>query len=45
MSAHRHELRIRHGGVDVQRHAFNAHDPTYVDEACDGWFRAVLGES
>jgi len=44
VNAHRHELRIRYGEVDMQRHAFNAHYLTYVDEACDGWFRAVLGE-
>ena len=44
MSLYRHEIRIRYGEVDMQRHAFNAHYLTYVDEACDGWFRAVLGD-
>jgi len=42
--AYRHEIRVRYGEVDMQRHVFNAHYLTYVDEACDAWFLAVLGD-
>ena len=41
---HRHEIRVRYGEVDMQHHVFNAHYLTYVDEACDAWFRRALGE-
>ena len=41
---YRHELRVRYGEVDMQRHAFNAHYLTYVDDACDAWFRSALGD-
>jgi acyl-CoA thioester hydrolase len=40
----RHQLRVRYGEVDMQEVVFNAHYLTYVDEAFDAWFRAVLGE-
>lgn len=42
--AYRHEIRVRYGEVDMQRHVFNAHYLTYVDEACDAWMRARLGD-
>lgn len=42
--AFRHEIRVRYGEVDMQRHVFNAHYLTYVDDACDAWFRAALGD-
>lgn len=41
----RHTLRVRYGEVDMQRHVFNAHYLTYVDEAWDAWLRQVLGDS
>jgi acyl-CoA thioester hydrolase len=41
---YRHELRIRYGEVDMQRHVFNAHYLTYVDDALDGWLRSGLGD-
>jgi YbgC/YbaW family acyl-CoA thioester hydrolase len=41
---YRHELRVRYGEVDMQRHVFNAHYLAYVDDACDTWFRSVLGD-
>lgn len=44
MTTFRHEIRVRYGEVDVQRHVFNAHYLTYVDDACDAWFRATLGD-
>jgi acyl-CoA thioester hydrolase len=44
-SSFRHELRIRYGEVDMQRHVFNAHYLAYVDDAADGWFRDALGDS
>jgi YbgC/YbaW family acyl-CoA thioester hydrolase len=45
MSArYRHELRVRYGEVDMQRHVFNAHYLAYVDDACDTWFRSVFGD-
>lgn len=44
-TAYRHEIRVRYGEVDMQRHVFNAHYLTYVDEACDAWMRARLGEN
>jgi len=40
----RHELRVRYAEVDMQRVVFNAHYLTYVDDACDGWMRAALGD-
>ena len=40
----RHELRVRYHEVDMQRIVFNAHYLSYVDEACDRWFREALGE-
>ena len=39
----RHELQVRYHEVDMQRIVFNAHYLAYVDEACDRWFRTVLG--
>ena len=39
----RHEIRVRYGEVDMQRHVFNAHYLTYVDDACDAWFRDAIG--
>jgi acyl-CoA thioester hydrolase len=42
--AYRHEIRVRYGEVDMQRHVFNAHYLTYVDDACDAWLRSVLGD-
>jgi acyl-CoA thioester hydrolase len=39
----RHEIRVRYHEVDMQKVVFNAHYLAYVDEACDGWFRAELG--
>jgi acyl-CoA thioester hydrolase len=44
MPTHRHELRVRYAEVDMQRHVFNAHYLTYVDEALDAWMRDALGE-
>jgi acyl-CoA thioester hydrolase len=44
VSAFRHEIRVRYAEVDMQRHVFNAHYLTYVDEAFDGWLRAALGD-
>jgi YbgC/YbaW family acyl-CoA thioester hydrolase len=41
---YRHELRVRYGEVDMQRHVFNAHYLAYIDDACDTWFRSVLGD-
>jgi acyl-CoA thioester hydrolase len=41
---YRHELRIRYGEVDMQRHVFNAHYLAYMDDAADAWFREVLGD-
>jgi acyl-CoA thioesterase FadM len=41
--AYRHTLRVRYGEVDMQGHAFNAHYLAYVDDACNAWFRQVLG--
>ena len=38
----RHELRIRYGEVDMQRHVFNAHYLAYVDDAFDRWLRVEL---
>jgi acyl-CoA thioester hydrolase len=44
MSApYRHELRVRYGEVDMQRHVFNAHYLAYVDDALDGWLRSRMG--
>jgi acyl-CoA thioester hydrolase len=40
----RHELRVRYGEVDMQRHVFNAHYLAYVDDAADAWFRSELGD-
>jgi YbgC/YbaW family acyl-CoA thioester hydrolase len=39
----RHEIRVRYGEVDMQRHVFNAHYLAYVDDACDAWFRDAIG--
>jgi acyl-CoA thioester hydrolase len=39
----RHEIRVRYAEVDMQRHVFNAHYLTYVDDACDAWFRDAIG--
>jgi acyl-CoA thioester hydrolase len=44
VSAFRHEIRVRYAEVDMQRHVFNAHYLTYVDEAFDAWLRAALGD-
>jgi acyl-CoA thioester hydrolase len=44
-SRYRHELRIRYGEVDMQRHVFNAHYLAYIDDAFDQWLRARLGPS
>ena len=44
MSVFRHEIRVRYAEVDMQRHVFNAHYLTYVDEAFDAWLRAGLGD-
>jgi acyl-CoA thioester hydrolase len=41
---YRHELRVRYGEVDMQRHVFNAHYLAYVDDALDTWLRSVLGD-
>jgi acyl-CoA thioester hydrolase len=41
---YRSEIRVRYAEVDMQRHVFNAHYLTYVDDAVDGWFRAALGD-
>jgi acyl-CoA thioester hydrolase len=41
---YRHELRVRYAEVDMQRHVFNAHYLTYVDETFDAWCRAALGD-
>lgn len=40
----RHEIRVRYGEVDMQRHVFNAHYLAYIDDALDMWMRARLGE-
>ena len=40
----RHEIRVRYGEVDMQRHVFNAHYLAYVDDACDAWLRSALGD-
>ena len=40
---YRHELRVRYGEVDMQRHVFNAHYLAYVDDAFDTWLRSTLG--
>jgi acyl-CoA thioester hydrolase len=40
---YRHELRIRYGEVDMQRHVFNAHYLAYIDDAFDQWLRLRLG--
>ncbi|HEX8805275.1 MAG TPA: thioesterase family protein [Acidimicrobiales bacterium] len=40
---YRHEIRVRYGEVDMQRHVFNAHYLAYMDDACDTWFRLALG--
>jgi acyl-CoA thioester hydrolase len=42
--AYRHEIRVRYAEVDMQQHVFNAHYLTYVDDACDAWFRSALGD-
>lgn len=42
-SPYRHELRVRYGEVDMQRHVFNAHYLAYVDDAFDQWLRARVG--
>jgi acyl-CoA thioester hydrolase len=39
---YRHEIRIRYGEVDMQRHVFNAHYLAYIDDALDRWLRTVL---
>jgi acyl-CoA thioester hydrolase len=39
---YRHELRIRYGEVDMQRHVFNAHYLAYIDDALDQWLRTTL---
>jgi acyl-CoA thioester hydrolase len=39
---YRHELRIRYGEVDMQRHVFNAHYLAYIDDALDQWLRTRL---
>jgi acyl-CoA thioester hydrolase len=39
---YRHEIRIRYGEVDMQRHVFNAHYLAYIDDALDQWLRTVL---
>ncbi|HEX6167628.1 MAG TPA: thioesterase family protein [Acidimicrobiales bacterium] len=44
MSAFRHDIRVRYAEVDMQRHVFNAHYLTYVDEAFDAWLRSRLGD-
>jgi acyl-CoA thioester hydrolase len=41
---HRHEIRVRYAEVDMQRHVFNAHYLTYVDDAFDAWCRTALGD-
>jgi acyl-CoA thioester hydrolase len=40
----RHEIRVRYGEVDMQRHVFNAHYLAYIDDALDVWIRSKLGE-
>ncbi|HEY8523490.1 MAG TPA: thioesterase family protein [Acidimicrobiales bacterium] len=40
---YRHELRVRYGEVDMQRHVFNAHYLAYIDDAFDQWLRHALG--
>jgi acyl-CoA thioester hydrolase len=40
---YRHELRVRYGEVDMQRHVFNAHYLAYIDDALDQWLRTALG--
>jgi acyl-CoA thioester hydrolase len=40
---YRHELRVRYGEVDMQRHVFNAHYLAYIDDAFDQWLRGTLG--
>jgi acyl-CoA thioester hydrolase len=42
-SRYRHELRVRYGEVDMQRHVFNAHYLAYIDDAFDQWLRGTLG--
>jgi acyl-CoA thioester hydrolase len=42
-SPFRHELLVRYQEVDMQKIVFNAHYLSYVDEACDRWFRSALG--
>jgi acyl-CoA thioester hydrolase len=39
--AHRHEVRIRYGEVDMQRVVFNAHYLAYCDDASDIWLRSL----
>jgi acyl-CoA thioester hydrolase len=41
--SYRHELRVRYGEVDMQRHVFNSHYLSYIDDAFDQWLRDVLG--
>lgn len=36
-------MRVRYSEVDMQRHVFNAHYLTYIDDACDAWFRDAIG--
>ena len=43
--SYRHEMRVRYSEVDMQRHVFNAHYMTYIDDACDAWFRDAIGSS
>jgi acyl-CoA thioester hydrolase len=38
-------MRVRYSEVDMQRHVFNAHYLTYIDDACDAWFRDAIGSS
>jgi acyl-CoA thioester hydrolase len=40
-TAHRHEIRVRYGEVDMQRVVFNAHYLAYCDDASDSWLRSL----
>ncbi|HYZ98461.1 MAG TPA: acyl-CoA thioesterase, partial [Acidimicrobiales bacterium] len=42
--SYRHEVRVRYGEVDMQRHVFNAHYLAYIDDAFDCWLRSRLGQ-
>jgi acyl-CoA thioester hydrolase len=41
--SYRHEIRVRYAEVDMQKHVFNAHYATYVDDSSDTWFRQAIG--